>query len=167
MKHNIARPSVIVYELNREKYAPFSHQFKFTFFKPSMYRIPETKFDYFVTNNEHIRNSYNELNFAGGKQFKELVFEDGEVRVVEVGVEIKKKKAEEVPTPLKEESEATLPEAEDNASQDSTEAPIEEEQAESDEFSELSWFELRAKASEAGLEGRFSKDEALEFLRNQ
>ena len=139
------RPLVFVYDTNREKYAKYSNQYRFMFGNPTFFRNVETlRYDFIIANEQRIIDAYAKYG----------------IKHLELDSEIKSEQPKQAVEPLKEETSTTLPPQEDNDSQDATDAP-------SDDLESLTWFELRKKAQDAGLEGRFSKEEAIQFLKDK
>ena len=142
---NKVRPLVFVYDTDREKYAQYSNQYKFLYGNPTFFRSVETlRYDYIIANHQHIIDAYAKHG----------------IKNLELFDKNESKPAKQAQKPVKEETKATPPVEEDKPSQDDTEA--QEEDLES-----LSWAELRKKAQDAGLEGRFGKEEAIKFLKSQ
>lgn len=139
------RPLVFVYDTNRDKYSKYSHQYRFMFGNPTFFRNVETlRYDFIIANEQRIIDAYAKYG----------------IKHLELGSEIKSKPPKEAVETLKEEDGTTLPPQEDNASQELTES-VEED------LESLSWAELRKKAREAGLEGQFGKEEAIQFLKSK
>jgi hypothetical protein len=145
MREERLKPRVIVYEIrNKSKYDYLKANYRLYFSNPEMFSIPELKYEYFVSPQERIKKAYRDYG------------------VPDLLAELAKK--EPVKEPVKVEVEPTpLPE-EDNAVQDVLEGDIEPSDV---DVESLSWHELRAAAKEAGLEGTFNKQDAIEFLKAQ
>lgn len=132
------RPYVFVYDIDVAKYKPFSDKYRFEFGNPDFFQSVQTlRYDYIISNRPKIVDAYKKYGIEALNLFES-------------------KSAE----PVKEETDTNVKVEEDNVTTDATEAP-------SDDLESLSWQELRKKAQEAGLEGRFNKEEAISFLKDK
>lgn len=142
---NTVRPLVFVYDTDREKYAQYSNQYKFLYGNPTFFRSVETlRYDYIIANHQHIIDAYAKHG----------------IKNLELFDKSESKPAEQASEPVKEETKVTLPVEEKDGSESHTDA-------QEDDLESLSWAELRKKAQDAGLEGRFGKEEAIKFLKAQ
>lgn len=142
---NQLKPRVIVYDIQRkERFRHLEKDFKVTYSDPHYFKVPEMKYDYYWSDRERICDEYRRYT---GVPHIDTLSKESNSEVVEDAVQ---KQAEEVEQ-QKEEVASEEPAVE--KSEDTLES--------------LSWHELRAKAQAAGLEGRFNKEEALEFLCKQ
>lgn len=151
------RPKTIVYETaNREKYDYLKSDYALYYSNPNMFSIAELKYDYFVSERQHIKDEYRKY---GVPDLLVELEKKGETESQPEAPKIVPEKFNEIG------HEGTAPVGEpaldpDNASQAATDE-------QNDDVGAMSWPELRTAAKEAGLEGKFGKAEAIEYLKSQ
>lgn len=136
------KPRVVVYDTqNKDRFFPLERDYKVVYSDPHYFKVAELKYDYFWSDRPSIIEKYREF---------------GVPHIDTVG------QPEEVVTHVEEQKEAVQEKEE-------VVAPFEEEVVESFEvdFDSMSWNELRKAAKDKGLEGQFTKDEALAYLKGE
>lgn len=140
------KPRVVIYDTQRkERFRHLEKDFKVTYSDPHYFKVPEMKYDYYWSDRERICDEYR--RYTGVPHIDTL---NQEKEVIEDAIQGK----EEV-------------EREEEKVEIGADEQLLDDEEESVDLESLNWHALAKKARDAGLEGKFNKEEAIEFLRKQ
>lgn len=144
----IIKPYVIIYNTHdKDRFRHLEKEFKVVYSDPHYFKVPELKYDYFWSDKDKICAEYRQY---GIPHLDTLEKEEAK--------DVVQKQAEEV---KQQEEEVTKEEVAPEVAAQEFLAPVEES------LESLSWVELSKRARQEGLEGKFNKEQAIEFLQNK